>query len=84
MHNSLVNLNPSKASGQDGISIRMLKNTASSIAPSLAKLFNLSLTSGALPLSARKKSLIVPVPKGANASEPSNNRPISLLPWSCQ
>ena len=45
----LAALNPSKASGQDGISARMLKNTAYSIAPSISKLFNLSLTTGTIP-----------------------------------
>ncbi len=45
----LVGLDVTKASGQDGISARMLKYTAPSIAVSLTKLFNLSLTSGVIP-----------------------------------
>ena len=72
-------LDTSKASGKDGISGRMLKSTACSIAPSLTKLFNLSLTTGTLP-SQWKKSLIVPIPKSQELSSPSNYRPISLLP----
>ena len=36
-------LDATKASGPDGISIKMLKYTATSIAPSLAKLFNISI-----------------------------------------
>ena len=43
IYDILVSLDVSKASGQDGISARMLKHTACSIAPSLTKLFNLSL-----------------------------------------
>ena len=38
-----------KASGPDGISPHMLKNTASSIAPSITDLFNYSLQRGQLP-----------------------------------
>ncbi len=75
----LVALDPTKASGRDGISAKMLKSTAYSIAPSLTKLFNLSLTTGSLP-SAWKKSSVVPIPKNHNISDPSNYRPISLLP----
>ena len=70
---------PSKASGQDGISARMLKNTAHSIAPSITKLFNLSLSTGTIP-SRWKKSLVVPIPKSQELSNPSHYRPVSLLP----
>ena len=37
----LLTLDTSKATGPDNISARMLKETATSIAPSLTKLFNL-------------------------------------------
>ena len=57
----------------------MLKNTIASIAPSLANLFNLSLNSTTLPTS-WKKSCIVPIPKNQDLSNPSNYRPVSLLP----
>ena len=62
----------------DGISARMLKSTACSIAPSLTKLFNLSLQVNTI-LLARKKAL-VPVPKNTGLTDPANYRPISLLP----
>ena len=75
----LTKLDQSKASGEDGISAIMLKNTAASIAPSITKLFNASLVTGMIP-SQWKKSLIVPIPKDSNASSPSNYRSISLLP----
>ena len=75
----LAALDVTKASGSDGISARMLKSTAFSIAPSLTKLFNQSISSGILPLS-WKKSLVVPIPKNKELSNPSNYRPISLLP----
>ena len=71
---------PSKATGPDKISARMLKATAYSIAPSLIKLFNLSIKVGKL-LSSWKFSnnIIVPIPKGGDPSSTSNYRPISLL-----
>ena len=75
----LAALDTTKASGPDGISARLLKSTALSIAPSLTKLFNLSITTGSLP-SPWKKSLVVPIPKNQEQSKPSNYRPISLLP----
>ena len=45
----LLSLNTSKANGPDGISATMLKSTAYSIAPTLTKLFNESISSGKLP-----------------------------------
>ena len=45
----IANLDASKSSGLDDISVRMLKLAAPNIAPSLTKLFNLSLTSGIFP-----------------------------------
>ena len=74
----LHTLDVSKANGPDGISARMLKSTARSIAPSVTKLFNLSLCSGQLP-AAWKYSLVVPVPKSPAATSPNNYQSISLL-----
>ncbi len=42
-------LDITKANGQDGISSRMLKSTAAAIAPSITKLFNLSIQLGRPP-----------------------------------
>ena len=74
----LASLDVSKSSGDDGISARMLKSTACSIALSLAKLFNLSLQLNTIP-SAWKKA-IVPVPNNTGLTDPTNYRPFSLLP----
>ena len=74
----LSDLDCNKSTGPDDISARMLKATASSIAPSLARLFNLSLTSGCFPDS-WKLARVVPIPKSTNSSSPSNYRPISIL-----
>ena len=72
-------LDVTKASGPDGIFIRMLKYTATSIAPSLAKLFNISIKLRRFPTS-WKTSSVVPVPKPSKHNEVANYRPISFLP----
>ena len=72
-------LDATKASGPDGISIRMLKHTATSIAPTLAKLSNISIKLGHFP-TCWKTSSVVPVPKPSKHNEVANYRPISLLP----
>ena len=76
----LLNLPSDTATGPDGISARMLKLSASSIAPSLTLIFNLSISSSIFP-SDWKNSNIVPIPKSSSpSSSPSDYRPISLLP----
>ena len=45
----VVTLDTSKASGPDVISIHMLKSTATNVAPSLAKLFDMSIHNGCFP-----------------------------------
>ena len=56
----LHSLNEHKATGSDGISNKILKETAEQVAPSLCLLFNLSLRPGSLP-DDWKISNIVPV-----------------------
>ena len=46
---ALLNLDTNKATRPDGISPRLLRETAHQIAPSLGQLFNKSLSSGSLP-----------------------------------
>ena len=67
----LLTLDTSKA--------RMLKETATSIAPSLTKLFNLSISKGYFPR-IWKYARVVPIPKSSPAGHaPSSYRPISLF-----
>ena len=77
--NALLTLEVSKSTGIDSISAKMLKHTACSIAPSLTKLFNLSVSAGCLPED-WKVARIVPIPKADEMSSPTNYRPISILP----
>ena len=75
----LINgLDVAKANGPDGISVRMLKATAESIAPSLTNLFNLSISNGQFPKT-WKEARIAPIPKSTTKHSPSGYRPISLL-----
>ena len=75
----LANLDVTKSTGCDGISPKMLKSTASSIALLLSKLINLSISTGKFPKE-WKLARVVPIPKGKSKSSLGGYRPISILP----
>lgn len=75
----LSNLDPSKATGPDGIPARVLKECSEQIAPSLCALFNYSLRIGRFP-SDWKSADITPVHKKDLPGPAENYSPISLLP----
>ena len=70
----LQSIDVSKSNGPDKISGRMLKATALSIAPSITKLFNLSIKLGCVPQT-WKLSNVVPVPKSGDRTSLTNYRP---------
>ena len=74
----LCSLDTTKSTGLDGVSALMLKQTAFSIAPSLTKLFNLSITSGLFP-SDWKCARITLIFKSSDPSLPKTYHPISIL-----
>ncbi|KAL7634036.1 UNVERIFIED_CONTAM: hypothetical protein RMT77_015361 [Armadillidium vulgare] len=74
---ALSELNTKKAYGPDGIPPAVLKTCASELAPCLGKLFRLCRSTSTFP-SCWKRSLIQPVPKKGDLSQPSNYSPISL------
>ena len=78
MYDLLSTLDVTKANGHDDISAIMLKETAVSITPVTTKLFNAFIWFGEI-LDEWKVARITPIPKGGNASDPGNYRPISLL-----
>ena len=74
----ICSIGPTKSSGPDQTSARMLRATASSISPAVTQLFNTSIKTGELPTD-WKLALITPIPKSGDKSHPNNYRPISLL-----
>ena len=75
---TLLKLETTNTTGPDGIPSLLLKETAVQIAPSLAHLFNMSLSCGEIP-DEWKIANIVPVFKEGTKSYVENYRPISLL-----
>jgi hypothetical protein len=75
----LQNLDPGKQGGEDGISNRMLKIIACSLALPLSKMFNLFLRTGSFPTN-WKLGIVVPIFKNKGSkSDPVNYRPVTLL-----
>ena len=72
-------LDPSKATGLDGLGPKIIKLAATNLAPFIAAVINKSISSGTLS-SQLKCAKVFPVFKGGAKSDPSNYRPISILP----
>ena len=75
----LLHLPSDTATGPDGLSSRMLKATAHSIAPALTSIFNLSIQSSTFPSDWKCSYIIVLIPKTNCPSSTSDFRPLSLL-----
>ena len=72
-------LSPTKATGLDGLGPRILKLSAVILAPSITSLINKSIDSAYFPTQL-KIAKIFPIHKSGSKSDPSNYRPISILP----
>ena len=72
-------LDPGKSTGLDGIGPRIIKMSCDVIAPSIAALINKSITSGGFP-NQLKQAKVYPIFKNGENDDPSNYRPISILP----
>ena len=68
-----------KATGLDGISVRVLKEALPVISSSLALIYNASISSGVFP-AAFKIAKVLPLHKKDSIQERGNYRPISVLP----
>jgi hypothetical protein len=75
----ISNLDNNKATGLDGINVHALKSGSPILSYYLTYLFNLSLTTGTVPKSWKKKR-VTPVFKKGDADDVNNYRPI----LSCQ
>lgn len=79
VHNQIKKLKSSSAPGWDGMSATLLKNLINVVSFPLSILFNLSISSGAVPKS-WKRAIVIPIFKSGEAKSPTNYRPISLTP----
>ncbi|CAB3387419.1 Hypothetical predicted protein [Cloeon dipterum] len=70
------------ATGPDGIPAVLLKNCASTLCPSLAHIFQLSILASVLPMD-WKNAAVTPVPKEGEKTNFKNYRPISVIQGSC-
>ena len=75
---ALKRMSPSRATGDDGITIDMLRMTFPVVGPHLLHVINSSITRAELPPSWRAAT-VVPLYKGGDKCDPNNYRPISLL-----
>ncbi|MCG8066696.1 MAG: hypothetical protein JAY84_02445 [Candidatus Thiodiazotropha taylori] len=75
----LKSLDPNKSTGIDGISPKMLKLASDVLLPSLLQISNISIHTGVFP-DVLKDARIIPIHKGGPSEDPSNYRPISILP----
>ena len=75
----MTNIESSKAAGVDKLSGRFLKDGANILAKPISALCNLSISQGVFP-SACKVAKLKPIFKKGKKTDPSNYRPISLLP----
>ncbi len=73
------NLNCSKSFSKDGIMARLIKDAGPVIIPVLTHIYNLSIRQKRFP-DAWKTALVSPIHKDGDKTEPSNYRPIALLP----
>ncbi|MCG7877652.1 MAG: reverse transcriptase family protein [Candidatus Thiodiazotropha endolucinida] len=72
-------LDPAKATGLDGIGPRILKLVCNIISPSITDLINKSIQTGLFP-NQLKMAKVLPIFKTGAKDDPSNYRPISILP----
>ena len=79
VHATVMGLKLESAPGWDNISVKFLKAAHEQIVPILSYLSNLCFEQGIFP-DALKVAVITPVYKGGDRSDPSNYRPISVLP----
>ena len=75
----LASMRPSKSTGTDGVSISMIQKFFYGIGFPLLDTINSSIITGSVP-KGWKHALVTPIPKGKVTAEPSDTRPISILP----
>ena len=76
-------LNPSKASGSDDLSARVLKECSTEIAMVLAHIFNQSLIHATVPDDWRQAN-VAPIYKKGEKYDPANHRSVSMTSICCK
>ena len=79
LSSALAQMQNSKASGADGITMVMLKQTFPVIGPHLLRIVNASIRTGTLP-DDWKLAVVTPLFKSGDASDVNCFRPVSVLP----
>jgi len=79
----LDNINPSKASGPDGIPGKLLKSLALEISPVLHFIFKQTLSTGVLPVDWTRAN-VAPIFKKGSKLQAVNYRPVSLTCITCK
>ena len=79
VEDTIKRLKPLNSSGHDEISNKILKLSSRTISDFLSKVFNECICQGCFP-SCMKIAKVIPIHKSCDAMDPSNYRPISLLP----
>ena len=72
-------MNNSNACGSDGMPLKFIKDALPVIVSYLTTIMNTSIVTGNFPTT-WKYSIVVPILKTGDVNNPSNYRPISLLP----
>ena len=76
----LLKISANKATEVDGISCALLRLGVTELAPSIAKLINLSLSSGTFPSRWKRAGRVIALHKAGDMDDVNNYRPISVLP----
>ncbi len=79
LYKYLCGISPSTACCVDGITTRLIKACGDAIIDPLLYIINLSISSCVFPL-AWKEAKVTPLHKGGPTMDPTNYRPISVLP----
>ena len=79
VYNQLKSLNSKKSSGLPDFPVRLLEDGAEALVKPLTLLMNRTINERALPAD-WKHAIVTPVHKAGSKSDPSNFRPISVLP----
>ena len=81
--NKINNMKENKSPGVDGIAPKILKETVEQICTPLARVFNMSLQEGIVPLE-WKEANIIPLFKKGSRNKSVNYRPVSLTSVICK